>query len=654
MRIERDSFTLQYSTAEPCATRVQVREGELPMVAFSAFASPEAAWEGARAVEVDGRRTWHTVTVDRLKAGRRHFYRIFDPGATPTGEEANWGARVPWSREFAVSTLAPAGRKTIVHLPVKVLIMPNVINVASAHGEEGVIASPPDRLTAAEVQKIKDEFGVSARFFWVSSGFRLWVDYQFLVDERWQRWSEEPDNADPFYAGWMPCRSFAGKDYEDPGGGTFTIVDTEDPLRVNTEPLIEARPFSGQIELACPRRWNEGARKWEFYDSGGGTYGLDAFPQGFPGRSQFLGGGDLAWLATHEFHHQLESHGQFSLAFREDERIVFNHYDPRRRVAQPDGSFEENAWTTSGRHGEHWDGMAFWDRTLSDAQWLRLYFGYTITVEDADADGFPDADRRLPLDERRFGSDPEKRATDGVLCDLEKAMLSTWAPAPLQSTWIKPAFQAITPDPTKADTDSDGLADGIDPYPLYPFAPFIYPGTASIDGNPTEWAGVPASGELTRDGLTLEFQHQHDGDGYYGLLRLNGPWKSAQVTLDGEGFGVYSGQGVQGFELFRQGEDCDVRNGFLPVAGLDWKTSREPDGTTMFEFKLPNRAEGPWFWDGGGREIGVVLALFDTRDRGYSVYEPYRPFYCRMLESRGTGSKPPDHEQEGASRTEER
>ena len=640
-RIARDSFTIQYFTSQPCSTRLQVREGEMPMVAFKAFASSEDPWKGALTVEIKGNRTWHTITVAGLKPGRRHFYRISDPGAKPTREEKNWGATPSWSREYAVSTLAPAGQRTVIHLPIKVLIMPNVINVASAHNENGAIAPQPAKLTEAEIQKIKDEFAVSARFLWVASGMRLWVDYRFFVDDRWQRWSEEPANADAFYKGWIPCRSWPKKDYEGPGGGAFTVLDTKDPLRVNTEPVVEARPYSGQVELACARRWNASAKQWEFYNSGGGTYGVDSLPQGFPGRSQFLGGGDIAWLATHEFHHDLESHGQFSLAFREDERIVFNHYAPRKRTAKPDGTFDEWAWSTSGRHGEHWDGMAFWDRTLSDAQWLRLYFGYTITVRDADADGFPDDDPRLPLDEKRFGSDPKKRATDGAMGDLEKAMLSNWAPAPLQPTWIKPAFQAVKPNPTKPDTDGDGLPDGVDPYPLYPWAPFIYPGAASIDGDASEWNPVPPCGTVRRDGLLLEYKHLHDDDGYYGLLRLSGPWKRANVTLDGEGFGVYSGQGVLGFEVFREGEKIDVRKSFLPLAGLVWKTSSEPDGTTVFEFKLPNRGEGPWFWDRGGREIGVVLSLFDTLGRGYSVYEPYRPFYCRMLESRGAAPRPP-------------
>jgi len=74
----------------------------------------------------------------------------------------------------------------------------------------------------------------------------------------------------------------------------------------------------------------------------------------------------------------------------------------------------------------------------------------------------PDADPRLPFDEKRFGSDPKKAKTDGWMADLPKAMLSIWAPAPLQATWVKPANSIILPKPRSVDSDGDGMADGED------------------------------------------------------------------------------------------------------------------------------------------------------------------------------------------------
>lgn len=640
--ITRNSFTLQYFTQGPCPTRVQVRQGELPMVAWRPEGQEVTAWDSsaARIVEGDpGRRTRHRVTVHGLKPGRRYYYRIHDPGARPTATEKSWGAGDGWRREFAVSTTAPKGRKTVIRLPVKVLLMPNVINIESAHAA-GAAVPPPAKLSASEMGRLRQEYATTARFFWVNSGMRLWVDFQLLVDDRWQRWGPEPPDAAAFYRGWPVCRSYAGVDFQPPGGGDFTIVDTRDPLRVHREPIVEEQPYSAQIEQAFPRRWDAKVGRWVFMNSGGGTLGVDSFPQGIPGRSQYLGGGDTAWLACHEFHHQLESHGAFSLSNREDERIVFNHYEPRQRTTRPDGTVHETAWTTSDRHGEHWDGMAFWDRTLTDAQWLRLYFGETVTVRDEDQDGFPDDDPRLPLDEKRFGSSPRRRATDGRLPELRKVMLSTWAPSCLQPSWNKPPFQSIRPDPRNPDTDRDTLPDGTDPEPLYPWEPFVWPATARLDGDDREWTGIPVGGAMDEGGIQAVFKQAHDELAYYGLFTLKGPWQRLYVTLDGEGRGVYSGPGVQGFELLNRDEP-EVRPVFGKAPGMQWHVSRQPDGRTVFEFSFPNRGEGIWFWTRGGREIGASIDVFTPEGIGYSMYEPYRPFYARMLEPAGRPDPPP-------------
>lgn len=635
--ITRTRFTLQYATAAPCETRVQVREGDLPMAAWRPVGKRADLWAVPSARVVNGpggQRTYHTLRVEGLRPGRRYYYRIHDPDAKPTAREAAWGARIPWRREFAVSTEAPPGRRTLIRVPIKVLLMPNVVNIGSAHDAGGALAPPPAKLTAREIARIKDEYAVASRFFFVNSGLRFWVDFQIRVDDRRQRWGPEPANADAAYKGWPVARSYAGVDFRGPGGGAFTLVDTTDPHRVATEPVYEERPFTGQVEQAFPRRWNPSAKKWEFYTSGGGTFGVDGFPRGIPGRSQFLGGGDTAWLVCHEVHHQMESYGAFSLADREDERIVFNHYGPRRRETRPDGTVDEQAWATSDRHGEHWDGMAFWDRTLTDAQWLRIYFGETVTVADADEDGFPDDDPRLPLDEKRFGSSPRKAATDGRMNDRAKAMLSTWAPGPLQSTFNKPPFPTRIPDPANADTDGDGLTDDQDPYPLYPWPPFVWPRRAVLDGDAAEWADLPAGGELREGGMTVVFKQAHDDAGYYGLFTLSGPWKRLRVTLDGEGKGVYSGPGVQGFEV-TGGDTLAVRPTFGGAAGLTWKAARQPDGATVFEFRFPNRGAGAWYWDRGGREIGAAVEATAEDGRIYALYEPYRLFYARMLEASG-------------------
>jgi hypothetical protein len=641
--IASTSFTIQYFTTEAVESRVQVRESGLPASAWDPEGKRNNPWEGSGVREVrgePGRRTLHVVRIEGLRPGTRYHYRVFDPASTPTAQEARWGAAPPWRREYAVSTLAAAGFKTIIRLPVKVLLMTNVIKVESAHDATGVIAPPPEKLGPQDIERIKQEFRQVQLYYWVNTGMRLWIDYQLFYDDAWQRWGPEPDNVDPFYKGWPASRAWAGVDYAGPGGGAFTILDTKSPGTVHTDPVFEEVPYACQIEVAFLRYWDPSEKKWAWRNSGGGTLGVDGYPRGFAGRSQYLGGGDVCWLTTHEFHHQLESIGAFSLSGREDDRIVFCHFEPRRREVNEDGSVREVAWTTSGRHGEHYNGIAYWDRTISASQWLRYYFGETMAVADADGDGLPDADARLPMDERRFGSDPKKQSTDGQISDLQKVMLSQWVAGPLESMWTRGPLQYRKIDPKRPDTDGDGLLDGADPYPLCPHTPLVYPLTATVDGDPSEWEQVPPAGTMEKGNIRLTFKQAHDDTRYYGLLQVSGPWKRMEVVQDGEGLGFFSLQGVTGFNAMNN-EPVEVQQTWGKGKGFVYTTVAKPGGATVIEFSYPNGGEGLWYWRGGGREIGTAIHVFDQGGAGYSVYQTYEPFYAVMIERSGRPPLPP-------------
>lgn len=647
-RITRDSVTLQYFTMEPCQTRVQIRRGDLPAAVVKwRLGEDDAAdpWAAAGVRTIEGRgepTTFHRVTIEGLDAGSRYYYRVFDPACTPTSEEIDWGAAAPWRREYAVSTLAADGMKTIIRYPVKVLLMPNVINVESAHDGTTVIATEPERFTTEQLDIIRAELDDAARFLFVNSHMRFWPDFQIYVDDRWQRWGPEPESTDDFYKGWPVCRSYAGEDYHQPGGGRFTIVDTTDPQRVTEDPIAEELVYPAQVEIAFPRRWKPEENRWWYYTSGGGTLGPDSLHRGIPGRSQFFGGYDTCWLMTHEFHHQMEGLGAISLAFREDDRIVYNHWSPRSRERGPDtapgreGVLARHPWTTSGPHGEHYDGMAYWDRTLTDAQWLRMLLGETIIVVDADEDGFPDDDPRLPLDEKRFGSSAASPSTDGRLGDLEKAMLSTWAPALVQVSFIKPTQLLPRPDPRSVDSDADGWPDDQDPAPLVPHEPFIWPMSATIDGDAGEWASIEPSGVIDAGDLRVEFRQSHDDTAWYGCIIARGPWVRLRIVHDGEGEGVYSMRGIQSFFVYN-GEPGRISPTFTGVSSdMVWKTARrDDDGAMVIEYSFRNWAPNGWFWRRGGRPIGTHIEVYDDEGAALSMYEPYRLFYCTMLERAG-------------------
>lgn len=708
-----DSFVLQWFTATPTPTVVRVRAGDVAAAAVrglvtSASADPVAdLWKDARVIAPGSPPArFHRVVVRDLAPGTRYFYQVASPAdERPTREERDFGALAAgapgapaehgWRREFGVSTLAGPGRKTIIRYPVKVLLMPNVVNLESAFtAKDGtaLTALPPAPPTCSSAEKdaIRAEFAKAARFFWINSGMRFWVDFHIVFDDRWQRWGPVPSRAGDLQSAWVSpdgqiwsdlkalpqCRSYEGVDYSPPGGGGFTMFDPDQPAdKLNANPrsaITEDRPYFSQIEVAFPRRWDPAQNRWVVYTSGGGTLGVDAIPHGLPGRSQFFGGYDTAWLATHEFHHQMESLGTYSLSNREDERIVYNHWSPRSRDRAPDaasgpeGLKQPHPWTTSARHGEHYDGMAYWDRTLSAAQWLRLYFGRTITVADRDNDGIPDDDARLPLDEKRFGSDPDRAQTDGAMNDLAKAQLSTFAPEPLQVMFTKPTRQHFAaPNPRATDSDGDGLADGVDPAPLVPHAPFVWPLRAEIDGDAKEWGvgaepparardqrtrerdeSVPVTGVLDTGALRAEYRHGYDQDAYYGCLVLRGPWQRVRMVLDGEGQGVYSGEGVQAFQVFAAEGDKPVRAAptFVGVKGWTWKAGKTADGADVVEFKIENwPSDGPpngWFWQGAGREVGLAIEVQERAGGVYSVYEPYMQFWTRMIEGAGLAPMP--------------
>ncbi len=628
-------FTLQWFTAQPTETRIQLRQGDVSMVAWRPEEARQDVWAESRLIDGPaGQRTFHRLTVTGLEPGKRYFYRVYDPALEPDAFARRFGAEAPWGREYAVATRAPAGQRTIIRLPVKVLLMPNVLNVATAHRPDGTVIPPPPRMTEEQLQLVRAEYEDAARFLFVNSGLRLWVDFEFFIDDRWQRWGEEPENVDEAYAGWPQARSYSGVDYRFPGGGGFTVVDTMNLEKVGTDPVYEQRPYAGQIEQTFLRQWNDKTQAWELRNSGGGTYGPDRFNEGLPGRSQYLGGNDIAWTTTHEFHHQMEGLSRVSFPHAEHDRIVFNHPEVRRRVMEGDKE-RINAWTAAGRHGGHWDVMAFWDRTLTDTQWLRIYLGEAITVIDADNDGVPDDDERLPLDEKRFGSDPTNPKTDGQLNDRDKIMLATWAPAPLQPSFIKPRDQLRTPNPRQVDTDGDGVPDGQDPYPLDPYPPFVWPLSTVLDGDDSEWTQVPASGVLDRaidehQRLHLTFKQAWDAQRYQALLVLDGPWRQVNVILDGEGEGIFAERGVIEFNLQRR-EDTITLEQVRKAPGLEWKSGKNAQGQAVIELSIPNAGQSVWFWRGAGREVGAAFVVTDEAKRLYSVYEPYRLFYARMV-----------------------
>jgi hypothetical protein len=231
-----------------------------------------------------------------------------------------------------------------------------------------------------------------------------------------------------------------------------------------------AEEFDGRLFVAMEKRWDEGRKQWYYPASGGGTIGPEAWP-GY-GKSAWKGGADNAWLFCHEFQHQLDALYHYS----HGPEHLFCHFQP---------------WDdTAHRHGEHWDGIAWllleWAGHVTRAHQGRPYlppslghryflcrWGRVALTADRDNDGFPDRDPRVPLDEARFASDPSRADTDrDGLSDLMEALACHWVEWGHGECWAgEPSRHRA--DPRNPDTDGDGLIDGNDPYPLYPVDPRI-------------------------------------------------------------------------------------------------------------------------------------------------------------------------------------
>ncbi|MBI1827437.1 MAG: PQQ-binding-like beta-propeller repeat protein [Planctomycetes bacterium] len=169
----------------------------------------------------------------------------------------------------------------------------------------------------------------------------------------------------------------------------------------------------------------------------------------------------IAWTFTHEIHHALETMENITGPLTPD--VLFCHFpwdypDP----LGPTGVHMD--W------GPHYDGIAQTNRTYGD-QWMLFpapFDGY-IECVDADGDGFPDQDDRVPMDEVGFGSSTSSKDTDhDGLHDLAEYS----------------AYNFRGTNPQDPDSDGDGIPDGSDHQPLYRCSRFIPLASlvASIDG----------------------------------------------------------------------------------------------------------------------------------------------------------------------------
>ncbi|MCH8806658.1 MAG: hypothetical protein IH986_11285 [Planctomycetes bacterium] len=211
-----------------------------------------------------------------------------------------------------------------------------------------------------------------------------------------------------------------------------------------------------------------------------------------------------AWNFVHEYQHAID--------------LVIAENSGRKDLLHAHPYADRNEKFFKGYYpgGEHWDWIACTFREFDG--WLELK-GVTnsfLECADADGDGMPDDDARLPMDEKRFGSDTTKRDTDGDgLDDLGEFTAGRYRGA----------------DPAKADTDADGTNDARDRHPIQPVAATLpySPGGGSSDSVGPLSRGVFARNDVGGD---ISVRGAWNEDGLY--FDFVGPRKfTVYAKIDG-------------------------------------------------------------------------------------------------------------------------
>ncbi|MEP0766907.1 MAG: hypothetical protein HRF45_10265 [Fimbriimonadia bacterium] len=537
-------------------------------------------WETEKVTKVEGRgaeTTTHKLMLTGLEPGKRYFYKLRMPDARtiPGGG---------WSREYAIATMPPKGQMAYVHIPVKLLLVANVMHTESLRPD-----TPwPTPMPASEVHTYREAIDETVLFYWMNSAMRYFTDVTFVVDSTMYRsgriasttekltdntWRVNGGSNFGFETGMKGKLCYlrdgasvvvADAEVTDVEGerATIRVDDVTEEVRPGLSFLFEPRylalpeqnhdksfaeglrslgrdnqVWTGQVIVECERRWNPGRREWHYQGSGGGTYGVE-WPT--PGRSFFLGGSDIAWLMCHEFKHQIESQYNNSGLDREDDRMWFCHFAPK--YDNPDPAIGTWQWDTAAKHGEHWDGIAWQFRHMNAGQWMRNMYGEVRLAKDSDGDGIPDDAPHLPMDEKRFGSDPAKVDTDNDgLSDMREVLASTWVTALNTDIRVRTGREYIRPNPRHADTDEDGVPDGKDKYPLYPFATTVSAGEVEVDGTLGEWPTTKPWVWMESHGIRLNGWSTYDADYLYFAFEMSGPWTRISIVTDQNADGFYCG-----------------------------------------------------------------------------------------------------------------
>lgn len=283
-------------------------------------------------------------------------------------------------------------------------------------GPEGAV------LSTANINNLKAEMAEVKEFYWRNSNLKVHLNIKYLTITR---------NLDI-------------SEFWNLGGNYWlTFWDTDGDGNSVTRDLIKNRVANNQYDgVFVFYAWKNNQYKAAY---GGATYGVDVGFMGNTGYSSVPHSWEpktYSWYFAHEFHHQISS-------------MFINS-------GHPEFSNADQPWFVPGGFGENESFMAYDLRSWPVADWFVLNspWGKSMTTLDTDKDGVPDGSYSNPLSltEYKFGSNKQNTDSDADgLSDLAEAMAGIYGSSNLKI----------------ADTDADGVRDGIDTYPLYRLVPSI-------------------------------------------------------------------------------------------------------------------------------------------------------------------------------------
>lgn len=517
----------------------------------------------------------HTITISGLEQATRYHFQVGPDVRTIPATKSDLVA--------ATTTVAP-GYTAYITAPILIVVYTN------------------GKMGADDIALFKEELERFRLFYWVNSymSWNMEFTYVFPTEEL-----KDPD--------WFV-------------GPNITESHIERALRETGKRISD---FTGVLVFTALGNWSSNLETpYRRQGLGGGAFGV---PAPWPNPEYRMtgysymnvpAGSAVTWIATHEYHHQLDA----------------LHHES----GFPEYAHADRPGDMIDIHGEHYDFNARIMRNLPREDWLKNKFGRLETAIDQDEDGVPDHASHLPLDEARFGSSPTQYdSTGGGLSDLELIMTSMWLRGGIDEVT---AQSTPIPDPASADIDGDDLPNGDDPYPLYWANPERAKKTPIIDGviDDEEWdlfytmedPDFCADMYLNWDNDYLYFACVTDRPGWI-RLRLDGAGDGWWFGKDNYNIEVDCGiyqtmryRSLQATNFQDSGSTYIIRPGDIKGA------KSQQNGRYHLEMGIPKN-EYLGFVLSPNAKIGVSVAFSNPiTPRPWTIpFEPHQFFYIQLIEN---------------------